>query len=505
MSLDGLALLMSNNSKFQINTSDSIKCISSSEDGMKIAFGDNSGNITLANNEGNIIWEKNIDEGTYGIAIMKDGNRLVSGGKDCKLRMFNSLGNVEWEVNVGKSIWSLAVDPNGQVIVIGTGDSIAMFTESGSKLWEYDTRRAMVGVGVSRNGTNIVACGDEFLYCLNSEGNLSWKKQRSDALWDVDIERDSNSIIIGGWDCNVHSLDLQGNELWSFETKGYVRSVRPIENGKVLAGSHDHNIYQLNDKGEVITLFETNHEITCVSTSISAEIVYAGGGNSILGFDINQGSVPSRDEETIDTSKTHKEVEQQLTSENNEEYEPMFGFGMFDEPSPDMTEILEKEIDNGNNVISDSNNYSNTNGNYANTNESYKNTYQSSTPSYQSSSENIDKGGEYREFASKVAKGDVSNYLRLGNAAWAEKRLERAAEHFRKATEINPDEPRAWHNLAVCNYHLSLKRNPDDVESAVESAFEPLEIAKEKGGREYHSVNKTLAFLASQIGIEEEN
>ena len=31
-----------------------------------------------------------------------------------------------------------------------------------------------------------------------------------------------------------------------------------------------------------------------------------------------------------------------------------------------------------------------------------------------------------------------------------------------------------------------------------------LEIAKEKGGSEYTSVNKTLAFLASQIGIEED-
>ena len=31
-----------------------------------------------------------------------------------------------------------------------------------------------------------------------------------------------------------------------------------------------------------------------------------------------------------------------------------------------------------------------------------------------------------------------------------------------------------------------------------------LEIAKEKGGTEYTSVNKTLAFLASQIGIEED-
>ena len=498
MRLDGLLLLMSNNSKFEINTPDSIKCISSSEDGRKIAFGDNSGNISLATNEGNIIWEKNIDEGTYGIAIMKDGNRVVCGGKDCKLRMFNSLGNVEWEVNVGKSIWSLAVDPNGQVIVIGTGDSIALFTDSGSKLWEYDTRRAMVGVGVSRNGTNVVACGDEFLYCLDSEGNLSWKKQRSDALWDVDIEKDSNAILIGGWDCTVHSLDLQGNELWNFETKGYVRSVRPIENGGVLAGSHDRNIYQLNDRGEVVKIFETNSEITCVSTTLSADVVYAGAGNNILGFDMNDGSSPSALEDTIDANQINQEVKEiTSSSDENEEYEPMFGFGMFDEPSPDTTEILEREVYNKSETSTTSNSYSSNSDNYTSN-------YQSSTPSYQES-DSIDKGGEYREFASKVVKGDVSNYLRLGNAAWAEKRLERAAEHFRKATEINSEEPRAWHNLAVCNYHLALKRNPDDVEGAVESAFEPLKIAKEKGGSEYSSVNKTLAFLASQIGIEEEN
>ena len=46
-------------------------------------------------------------------------------------------------------------------------------------------------------------------------------------------------------------------------------------------------------------------------------------------------------------------------------------------------------------------------------------------------------------------------------------------------------------------------RNPDDLESAVASAYEPLKVAKEKGGNEYTNVDKTLAFLASQIGIEE--
>ena len=483
---------MSDNSKFQINTLDTVKCISSSEDGKKIAFGNNSGNIHLVDNEGQSIWEKNIGEGTYGIAIMKDGNRVVCGGKDCKLRMFNSLGNVEWEVNVGKAIWSLSVDPNGQVIVIGTGDSIAMFTDSGSKLWEYDTSRAMVGVGVSRNGANVVACADEFLYCLDSDGNLSWKKQRSDALWDVDIEKDNNLIIIGGWDCTVYALDLQGNEIWNYKTEGYVRSVKPLEDGGILAGSHDHKIYKLNDNGEVKKIYDVDGEITCVCTSLSTQLVYAGAGNNIFGFDGNNENYTTTENYEAKNSAPSTENEKTL-SEDDDNYEPMFGFGMFDEPSPDTTEILERDDYSVGNTTSEAKKYSN----------NYTSTYKGSRPSYQESTENIDRGGEYREFAAKVLKGDVKNYLRLGNAAWLEKRLERAAEHFRRATEVNSEEPRAWHNLAVCNYHLALKRNPDDVEGAVASAYEPLKIAKEKGGSEYTSVDKTLAFLASQIGIEE--
>ena len=106
--------------------------------------------------------------------------------------------------------------------------------------------------------------------------------------------------------------------------------------------------------------------------------------------------------------------------------------------------------------------------------------------------------------ASEVVKGDVKNYLRLGKSAWIEKRHERAAEHYKRATEIDPDEPRAWHNLAICNYHLALKRNPENIRGAVQSAYASLEMAKEKGGTEYSTPDKTLAYFASQLGLDEE-
>ena len=215
---------MPSESIFDLMISGPVICIACSEDGSKIAIGDRNGTLTLSDNSGSVIWEKQIDEGIHGLAIIGNGNKVICGGKDCKLRMFNSLGSVEWEQTIGKSIWSLAVDPNGQFIVIGTGDSISLFTESGLQIWEYPTNRAMVGTGISRNGTTIMGCGDEYLYCIDNDGNLCWEKQRSDSLWDVSVDKEGDRIFIGGWDEKIHCLNREGNELWNYQTGGYVRA-----------------------------------------------------------------------------------------------------------------------------------------------------------------------------------------------------------------------------------------------------------------------------------------
>ena len=469
---------MTQESLFDMTIQGPIICIPCSENGTKIAAGDRDGRLTLADRSGKQDWEKEVDEGVHGLAILGSGNKVACGGKDCKLRMFNSLGNVEWEQTIGKSIWSMAIDPNGQFIAIGTGDSISMYTEGGLQLWEHITNRAMVGVGISRNGSLIVGCGDEFLYCLDNDGSLLWEKQRSDSLWDVSVEKDGETIFVGGWDCKVQCLDKNGGDSWNFTTGGYVRTVVPLHSGGVLAGSHDGNMYHLSRSGELLEKFETGGEITCVSASKQMDLAVAGFENRVRGFRMNPAAGPIADENRLEREPIEEAPIQTENQDTIEEYEPIFSTGMFDEPIPDTTGILSS---------SESVNRSPT------------------TSSYYNENNHRTEGGEFREFASKVIKGDVKNYLRLGNAAWVEKRLERAEEHYKRATEVDPEEPRAWHNLAICNYHLALKRNPDNLEGAVKSAYGPLKMAKEKGGIGYRSADETLAYLASQLGLIEED
>ena len=311
---------MLSDSIFDLVISGPVICIACSEDGNRIAVGDRNGNLTLLDKTGSVIWEKQVDEGIHGLAIV--GSKVICGGKDCKLRMFSSMWNIEWEQTIGKSIWSLSTDSNGQYIAVGTGDSISMFTEGGLQVWEYPTNRAMVGTGISRNGNIIMGCGDEHLYCLDNEGNLKWEKQRSDSLWDVSVDKDGDTIFVGGWDQKIQCLDSNGTDLWNLETGGYVRAVQPLENGGVIAGSHDNHIYRLSNSGQLLEKIDTDGEITCICTSKQMGIIVAGMGNKICGFGINANTKP------IDNAPKEIPVESppaRIEEENNEEYEPMFG------------------------------------------------------------------------------------------------------------------------------------------------------------------------------------
>ena len=199
----------------------------------------------------------------------------------------------------------------------------------------------------------------------------------------------------------------------------------------------------------------------------------------LKGFEINPTAEPIKNEMNFDEPVAEETPTEEINEGPTEEFEPMFGVGMFDEPIPDSTGISSSSV-------------------------SSTHRPRTTTSNYYSQTGSASEGGEFGKFASEVIKSDVKNYLRLGNAAWAEKRLERAEEHYKRATEVDPEEPRAWHNLAICNYHLALKRNPENVKGAVQSAFALLEVAREKGGREYTAPNETLKYFASQLGLIEE-
>ena len=76
---------MLDESLFDLTISGPVICVACSEDGNKIVVGDRNGNLTLLDKNGQIIWEKNIDEGVYGLAMVGNGNKVFAEVKTANL------------------------------------------------------------------------------------------------------------------------------------------------------------------------------------------------------------------------------------------------------------------------------------------------------------------------------------------------------------------------------------------------------------------------------------
>ena len=87
-------------------------------------------------------------------------------------------------------------------------------------------------------------------------------------------------------------MNKSGEDVWDFKTGGYVRTVEPLENGGVIAGSHDGSIYRLSSSGDILGKINTNGEITSASASKLEDFVAVGLSNRICGFEIDSNSKP---------------------------------------------------------------------------------------------------------------------------------------------------------------------------------------------------------------------
>ena len=123
------------------------------------------------------------------------------------------------------------------------------------------------------------------------------------------------------------------------ETGGYVRTVAPLSDERI-GGSHDCNLYLLSSNGEPLERVGTKGEITYVDHSKMMDFAVVGAGNRVQGFEINANTEPINIEETKLESTTPV-IEETTSVESTEPVsEPMFGFGMFDEPMPDTSGFL---------------------------------------------------------------------------------------------------------------------------------------------------------------------
>jgi hypothetical protein len=114
----------------------------------------------------------------------------------------------------------------------------------------------------------------------------------------ADINKDNKNEIIFGTDTgNIYALNSMGKLLWTYKTKGKVRSnalVADINNdnkSEIIFGSNDKNLYALNSKGNLIWKFMAKSGIEAKPSFLKhknkAQIIFGSNDGTIYSLDSN--------------------------------------------------------------------------------------------------------------------------------------------------------------------------------------------------------------------------
>lgn len=188
----------------------------------------------LEEETGDVIWVYNFGEGI----IPYTGDHSGSGPSVDMDVGTNGL------VFVGNAATIYAFDVEGQ----NDGDNLLDpdFFEEGELVWDYDTPNDgsyIYSTGTHYNGVVFFTCDDSYIYALDEEsGNPEWSYQSGGYIFGSVAIADER-LYFGSGDRFIYCLDLDGVEIWKFQTGLDILSTPAIYNDGLIVSSADYKVY----------------------------------------------------------------------------------------------------------------------------------------------------------------------------------------------------------------------------------------------------------------------
>ena len=198
-------------------------------------------------------------------------------------------GKARWEIRVGRRVCGSPAVGDGKVFVAGDTRGMyvlhALEAKTGGVLWTFSREYAPMGTSVLADGVVYTGAGRELIALDAQTGEVSWRHR-----FQIEMDRcvGTPAVVkgvayLGTSDGKLFAVDVRTREeLWVFETGGYIGAYPAVANGVVYFGSADERLYAVDaETGRERWRFRVAAGVSH-GPVVHDGVVYFGTGNGML-------------------------------------------------------------------------------------------------------------------------------------------------------------------------------------------------------------------------------
>lgn len=214
---------------------------------------------------------------------------ILAGSYDYNLYCLDAkTGHTNWTFETGNYINGTPAIDNGKTVFGGCDALLHVVSlEKGQKIKEVDAGAYIAGSGAFKNHRFYIGhYENEFLCADIQAGEIVWRfKDRAFPYFSSPALTDER-VIFGGRDKKLHCLKKEnGQEIWSFATRGKVDSSPVVCGDKVVVGSEDGRLYMVRvSDGTPVWNYEIGQGISGSPSVVDNLIVIGSQDGNVYAF-----------------------------------------------------------------------------------------------------------------------------------------------------------------------------------------------------------------------------
>jgi eukaryotic-like serine/threonine-protein kinase len=217
------------------------------------------------------------------------GNWILAGSYDYKLYCFDAkTGKTNWTFETGNYINGTPAVAEGKTVFGGCDALLHVVSlKDGQKVKEVEAGAYIAGSGAFEgNRFYIGHYENEFLCADLAEGKIAWRYKDRAFPYFSSPALTKDRVLFGGRDKKLHCVKKEnGEEIWSFATKGKVDSSPVVCEDKVVFGSEDGRLYILNvADGKSVWEYEIGQAIIGSPAVVDGLIVIGSEDGTVYAF-----------------------------------------------------------------------------------------------------------------------------------------------------------------------------------------------------------------------------